>query len=172
MARFEASLSSRRLGSWEWVDRVRESVHPWNVVPISLAVVTLTTGGFWLGSVVGGSSHANAAAATRTIRIEGRVITVGGVRYVSTPARTVRIHGRDVRLAAQTVALAGTTTRTPGRTIRVSTTVNGTSVATVVQTVTVPVTVTAPATTDTGPTTTVANTITVPVFSTVTVTLP
>jgi predicted ATP-dependent serine protease len=172
MARFAASLSTGRLGSWDWVDRVRESVHPWNVVPILLAVVTLTAGGFWLGSVVGGGGHAGAAVATRTIRVEGQVITVGGVRYVSTPASIVRVHGREVRLAAQTVALPGDAKATPGRTIRVSTTVNGTSVATVVQTVTVPVTVTAPASTVTGPTTTVANTITVPVLSTVTLTLP
>ncbi len=155
------------------MERLRESVHPWNAVPIGLAAVTLTAGGFWLGGAVSGGDQASAAAATRTIRIEGRVITVGGVQYVSTPARIVRVQGRRVRLAAQTVPLTGHVTQLPGRTVLIATTVSSTSVATVVRTVTAPpVTVTAPASTVTGPTTTVLDTITVPVISTVTVTLP
>jgi hypothetical protein len=161
------------------VERLRESVHPWHAVPISLAVITLTSGGFWLGSVVGGRGHADAATLTTTVRIQGQVITIGGTRYVSTPAQLVRIRGKDVRLAARTVPLSGTTaqlagqtTQLPGQTIRVPTTVNNTSVATVVRTVTVPVTVTGPASTVTGPTTTVERTVTVPLISTVTITLP
>lgn len=171
MARLAASLSNRRLERPEWVDRVFGSVHLWNAVPIALAVVTLTAGGFWLGSMVGGDQAA-AAAATRTIRLQGRVITVNGVQYVSTPARIVKVKGKDVRLAAQTVPLAGHTTLLPGSTVRVATTVNNTSVATVVQTVKVPVTVTAPASTVTGPTTTILDTVTLPVISTVTITVP
>jgi hypothetical protein len=170
MARLAASLSNRRLERPEWVDRALGSVHLWNAVPIALAAVTLTAGGFWLGSMVGGNQAATAA--TRTIRLQGRVITVGGVQYVSTPARIVRVKGKDVRLAAQTVPLVGHTTLLPGSTVRVATTVNNTSVATVVQTVKVPVTVTAPASTVTGPTVTVSDTITLPVISTVTVTVP
>jgi hypothetical protein len=170
MSRFVATLGGRRFGGGtEWLDRLRESVHLWNALPIALVALTLTAGGFWLGSSLG---DATPAAATRTIRLSGRVITVGGVQYVSTPARIVKVKGRDVRLAAQTVPLTGHTTLLPGSTVRVATTVNNTSVATVVRTLKVPVTVTAPASTVTGPTTTILDTVTVPVISTVTVTVP
>jgi hypothetical protein len=151
--------------------RLRETVHLWNAVPMALAAVTLTAGGFWLGSVVSGSGGSTAAA-TRTIRIAGQVITSGGTRYVSTPAQMILVKGKPVQLAAQTVPLSAHTTQLPGRTVLVATTVNNTSVGTVVRTVTVPVTVTAPASTVTGPTTTVLDTITVPVLSTVTITVP
>jgi hypothetical protein len=171
MSRLVASLGGWRIeGRVEWIERIREHVHPWNAVPIAIAAVALTAGGFWLGSVV--SESGSTAAATRTIRIEGHVITSGGVRYVSTPAQTVLVRGKPVRLAAQTVPLSSHTTQLPGRTVLVATTVNNTSVATVVRTVSVPVTVTAPASTVTGPTSTVFDTITVPVISTVTVTVP
>ena len=152
------------------VERLREHVHLWNAVPIALAAVTLTAGGFWLGNAVG--ERGSSAAATRTIRVEGQVITSGGVQYVRTPAQTIQVKGKHVRLAAQTLPLAAQTTQLPGSTVLVATTVNSTSVATVVRTVTVQVTVTAPASTVTGPTTTVLDTITVPVISTVTVTVP
>ncbi len=172
MSRLVASLGGRRVLGAEWVDRVRDSVHLWNAVPIALAAITLALGGFWLGGAVGGGGTADAA--THTVRLQGKVITVAGTRYVSTPAQTVLVKGKRVKLAAQTVPLpAGHTTQLPGRTVLVSTTIRDTSVATVVRTVTVPaVTVTAPGTTVTGPTTTVQDTITVPVISTVTVTLP
>jgi hypothetical protein len=160
-----ASLGGGRAGG-EWLQRLRESVHPWNAVPLGLIAVTLTAGGFWLGNAVSGD--ASATPATRTIRLAGRVITVNGVQYVSTPARIVKVKGKDVRLAAQTLPLAGHTTLLPGSTVRVATTVNDT----VVRTDTVQVTVTAPASTVTGPTTTVSEVVTVPVISTVTVTLP
>jgi hypothetical protein len=174
MSRLVASLGGRRILDAEWVDRVRDSVHLWNAVPIALAALTLALGGFWLGGVVGGGT---ADAATHTVRLQGHVITVAGTRYVSTPAQTVLVKGKRVRLAAQTVPLpaAGRTTQLPGRTVLVSTTITDTSVGTVVRTVTVPaVTVTAPASTVTGPTTTVQDTVTVtvPVVSTVTVTIP
>ena len=163
-----AALGGGRAGGGELLDRLRESVHLWNAVPIALVAVTLTAGGFWLGNALSG--EASAVAATRTIRLQGRVITVNGVQYVSTPARIVKVKGKDVRLAAQTLPLAGHTTLLPGSTVRVATTVNNT--ATVVRTATVQVTVTAPASTVTGPTTTVSDTITLPVISTVTVTVP
>jgi hypothetical protein len=173
MSRLVATLGGRRFGGGtEWLERLRESVHLWNALPIALVALTLTAGGFWLGSSLGGDGTASAAAVTRTIRLSGRVITVGGVQYVSTPARIVKVRGRDVRLAAQTVPLSGKTTLLPGSTVRVATTVNNTSVATVVRTVKVPVTVTAPASTVTGPTTTILDTVTLPVISTVTVTVP
>lgn len=172
LSRFVASLGGGRVGSGEWVERLRESVHLWNAVPLGLAAVTLTAGGFWLGSVVSGTGDSAAGAATRTIRIEGHVITSGGVRYVSTPAQTVLVKGKPVRVAAQTVPLSAQTTQLPGRTVLVATTINDTSVATVVRTVRVPVTVTGPVSTVTGPTTTVSDTITVPIISTVTITVP
>jgi hypothetical protein len=166
VTRFVASLGGRQLADAEWLERLRDSVHVWNAVPIALVAVTLTAGGFWLGSTVSGD--ATAAAATRTIHIEGKVITVNGVKYVSTPARIVRVQGKAVRLPARTVPLSSKTTLLPGHTILVPTTVNKTSVATVHQTVTV----TSPAVTVTGPTTTVSDTVTVPVISTITVTVP
>lgn len=173
LSRLVASLGGWRGGGGaQWVERLRETVHPWNAVPIALLAVTLTAGGFWLGSLVSGSGETSAAAVTRTVGLEGHVITSGGVRYVSTPAQTVLVKGKPVRVAAQNVPLSAHTTQLPGRTVLVATTVNDTSVATVVRTVSVPVTVTAPASTVTGPTTTVLDTITVPVISTVTITVP
>jgi hypothetical protein len=156
------------------VDRLRESVHLWMAVPLVLVALTLTLCGFWVGTVIGGGDSAEAA--TRTIHLQGRVITSNGVQYVTTPARTVLVKGKRIRLDAQTVPLAaaGHTAELPGRTVVVATTIRDTSVGTVVRTVSVPVTVTAPASTVTGPTTTVSDTITVtiPVISTVTVTVP
>jgi hypothetical protein len=169
MSRLVASLDGWRVGGAEWVERLRDSIHLWNALPIGLVAAALLAGGFWLGNAVSGSSAA-AAAATRTIHLTGRVITKNGVQYVATPARTVLVKGKPVKLAAQTVPLAGHTTVLPGSTIRVATTINNT--ATVVRTHTVQVTVTGPTTTVTGPTTTVQDTITVPVISTITVTVP
>ena len=169
MSRLVGSLDGWRVESAEWVDRLRESVHLWMAVPLALVALTLTLCGFWVGSLVGGSG--SAGVATRTIKLQGHVITSNGVRYVTTPAQTVLVKGKAVRLAAQTVPLSAHTTQLPGRTILVATTIKDTSVATVVRTVSVPVTVTAPASTVTGPTTTVQDTITVPVISTVTVTV-
>ena len=172
MSRLVGSLDGWRIESAEWIDRLRESVHLWMAVPLALVALTLTLCGFWVGSLVGGSG--SAGVATRTIKLQGHVITSNGVRYVSTPAQTVLVKGKAVRLAAQTVPLSAHTTQLPGRTILVATTIRDTSVATVVRTVSVPVsvTVTAPASTVTGPTTTVQDTITVPVISTVTITVP
>jgi hypothetical protein len=170
MSRLVGSLGGWRIESAEWIDRLRESVHLWMAVPLALVALTLTLCGFWVGSLVGGSG--SAGVATRTIKLQGHVITSNGVRYVSTPAQTVLVKGKPVRLAAQTVPLSAHPTQLPGRTILVATTIKDTSVATIVRTVSVPVTVTAPASTVTGPTTTVLDTITVPVISTVTITVP
>jgi hypothetical protein len=171
MSRLVGSLDEWRLGGAEWIDRVRNSVHLWMAVPLALIALTLTLCGFWVGTVIGGGT---AEGATRTIHLQGHVITSNGVQYVTTPARTVLVKGKRVRLAAQTVPLAAVakTTQLPGRTVVVATTIRDTSVGTVVRTVSVPVTVTGPTTTVTGPTTTVQDTITVPVISTITVTVP
>jgi hypothetical protein len=169
MSRLVGSLDGWRVGGAEWVDRLRNSVHAWMAVPLALIALTLTLCGFWVGSVIGGDSG---GVATRTIRLQGQVITSNGVRYVSTPAQTVIVKGKPVRLAAQRVPLSAHTTQLPGSTVLVSTTVRDTSVRTVLRTVSVPVTVTLPASTVTGPTTTVQDTITVEVTSTITVTGP
>jgi hypothetical protein len=171
MSRLVASLDGWRVEGAEWVGRLRHSVHLWMAVPLALVALTLTLCGFWVGTVIGGDGSAQAA--TRTIQLQGRVITSNGVQYVTTPARTVLVKGKRIRLAAQTVPLAaaGQTTQLPGRTVVVATTITDTSVGTVVRTVSVPVTVTGPTTTVTGPTTTVQDTITVPVTSTITVTV-
>lgn len=171
MFRLVGSLDGWRVGGAEWVDRLRDSVHVWMAVPLALVALTLMLCGFWVGSVIGGGGTADAA--TRTLHLRGHVITSNGVQYVTTPARTVLVKGKRIRLAAQTVPLAaaGQTTQLPGSTVVVATTVRDTSVGTVVRTVSVPVTVTGPTTTVAGPTTTVQDTITVPVISTVTVTV-
>jgi hypothetical protein len=140
-------------------------------VPLALVALTLTLCGFWVGTVIGGDGSAQAA--TRTVHLRGQVITSNGVQYITTPAQTVLVKGKRVRLAPQTVPLAAAaqTTQLPGSTVVVATTIRDTSVGTVVRTVSVPVTVTGPTTTVTGPTTTVQDTITVPVISTITVTV-
>jgi hypothetical protein len=170
MSRLAASLDGWRVEGAEWIDRVRHSVHLWMALPLALLALTLTLCGFWVGTVIGASGTAQAA--TRTIHLQGHVITSNGIQYVTTPARTVVVKGKRIRLAAQTVPLsaAGQTTQLPGRTVVVATTVRDTSIGTVVHTVSVPVTVTAPASTVTAPASTVTDTVTVPVTSTVTVT--
>jgi hypothetical protein len=172
MSRFAAPLTGWRSGAGAWAGHARDSIHSWTVVPLSLAAITLAAVGFWLGSVTGASGGGDAGPVTSTIRIQGQVVTVGGVRYVSTPAQVVNVRGRAVHIAARTVPLAANTNLLPGTTVRISqgvpTTVNRTTVRTVVQTVTV----TGPGTTVTGPTTTVQTTVTLPVISTVTITLP
>lgn len=171
MSRLVGSLDGWRIEGAEWLHRLRGSVQLWMAVPLALIALTLTLCGFWVGTVIG--ADGTAEAATRTIRLQGHVITSNGVQYVTTPARTVLVKGKRIRLAPQTVPLAaaGQTTQLPGSTVVVATTVRTTSVGTVVRTVSVPVTVTGPTTTVTGPTTTVLDTITVPDVTTVTVTV-
>jgi hypothetical protein len=108
-------------------------------------ILALFAGGVWLGSVVGGSG--SAAAATRTLRVTGKVITVNHTAVVRVPAQTVHIKGSVVSVPATTVHLPPqihttvvrtthtTTIRLPGKT-RTDTTV-----------ITIPTTVTDPGTT-------------------------
>ncbi len=96
-------------------------------------ILALFAGGVWLGSVVGGSG--SAAAATRTVRVTGSVITVNHTTEVRVPAQKVRIKGTLVTVKATTVHLPSQivtntvhTTRTtvmrlPGQTRTTTTTI-------------------------------------------------
>jgi len=67
-------------------------------------ILALFAGGVWLGSVVGGSG--SAAAATHTIHVKGRVITVNHRTVVRVPAQTVRVKkGSIISVPATTVPL-------------------------------------------------------------------
>jgi hypothetical protein len=115
-------------------------------------ILALFAGGVWLGSVVGGSG--SAAAATHTIHVKGRVITVNHRTVVRVPAQTVRVKkGSIISVPETTVPLpAHVVTHVIKRTI--TTTLPG-KTHTVVTTVSIPTTVY-----DTGPTTTVTETTT------------
>jgi hypothetical protein len=151
---------------------LRHRVRPWQAVPALLAAIALIVGGFWLGGAIGG--HASAATLVRTLT--GKVLTKNGIRYLKTPATTVKVNGKTVHIPAHTVALpadtviSGTTVAVPITTtvpVTTATTVNHTTTTTVVQTLTV----TGPTTTVQGPTQTVTDTITITLPGT-TVTLP
>lgn len=102
-------------------------------------ILALFAGGVWLGSVVGGSG--SAAAATRTIHVTGKVITVDSTAEVRVPATTVLVKGSIVSVPATTVRLpAHVVTHVVKRTI---TTVLPGKTHTVVTTVAIPTTVTA-----------------------------
>jgi hypothetical protein len=163
-----------------WLAASRSRVRPWYAIPGLVAALALIIGGFWLGGAVGG--HANAAVLTNTVRVKGKVVTIDGTRYVTTPALTVKVKGKTVHIPARTVKVPASTV-VKGKTVAVdvnrtvkvpvtiattdtqtnTTTVNRTTVTTVVQTVTgptttvvgQPVTVTVP-----GPTVTVTVTAT------------
>lgn len=108
-------------------------------------ILALFAGGVWLGSVVGGSG--SAAAATKVVRVTGKVITVDHTTEVRVPAQTVHIKGSVISVPATTVHLPRqiltniirtthtTTIRLPGKT-RTDTTV-----------ITIPTTITDPGTT-------------------------
>jgi hypothetical protein len=115
-------------------------------------ILALFAGGVWLGSVVGGSG--SASAATHTIHVKGRVITVNHRTVVRVPAQTVRVKkGSIISVPATTVPLpARVVTHVIKRTV---TTVLPGKTHTVVTTVSIPTTVY-----DTGPTTTVTETTT------------
>jgi hypothetical protein len=115
-------------------------------------ILALFAGGVWLGSVVGGSG--SAAAATHTIHVTGRVITVNHRTVVRVPAQTVRVKkGSIISVPAATVPLpTHVVTHVIRRTI--TTTLPG-KTSTVVTTVAIPTTVY-----DTGTTTTVTETTT------------
>jgi hypothetical protein len=161
-----------------WLGAARARMRPWHAVPAAVAALALIFGGFWLGGVVGG--HANAAVLTNTVKLKGKVVTIDGSRYVSTPALTVKVKGKTVHIPARTIKLPASTVikgkTVPvdvNRTIKVPVTVSTTdtqtatvnhtvtSVATVVQTVTGPTTtVNAPPITITLPASTVTVTVT------------
>jgi len=159
---------------------IRHRVRPWYAIPGVVAALALIIGGFWLGGAVGG--HANAAVLTNTVKVKGKVVTIDGSRYVTTPALTVKVKGKTVHIPARTVKLPASTVISGktvavdvNRTVKVpvtiattdtqthTTTVDHTTVTTVVQTVTgptttvfgPPVTITVP-----GPTVTVTVTAT------------
>ena len=120
-------------------------------------ILALFAGGVWLGSVVGGSG--SAAAATHTIHVTGRVITVNHRTEVRVPAQNVVVKkGSVIAVPAATVTLpAHVVTRTLKRTF--TTTLPG-KTSTVVTTVEIPTTVF-----ETGTTTTVTETTTETVTS-------
>jgi hypothetical protein len=159
-----------------WLAGARDRVRPWYAIPAGVAALTLIVGGFWLGGAVGG--HASAAVLTSTVKLKGKVITIDGSRFVSTPAITVKVKGKVVHIPARTVKLPAHTV-VKGKTVPVKVDVNRTVKVPVtdIQTKTVNHTVTTVRTTIqtvTGPTTTVngpTTTITLPA-STVTVTVP
>jgi hypothetical protein len=125
-------------------------------------ILALFAGGVWLGSVVGGSG--SAAAATHTIHVTGKVITVNHRTEVRVPAQTVLIKkGSVISVPAATVRLPPhVVTHVIKRTI--TTTLPG-KTSTVVTTVVIPTTVF-----DTGTTTTVTETTTETVTSDTTTT--
>lgn len=120
-------------------------------------ILALFAGGVWLGSVVGGSG--SAAAATHTIHVKGKVITVNHQTVVRVPAQTVVVKkGSVISVPETTVPLpAHVVTHVIKRTI--TTTLPG-KTSTVVTTVVIPTTVF-----DTGTTTTVTETTTETVTS-------
>jgi hypothetical protein len=175
-----ADAKERLRESDGWILALRQRVRPWHAVPAALAALALIVGGFWLGGAVGG--HASAAVLTRTVKVKGKVITIDGARYVSTPALTVKVKGKTVHIPARTVKLPASTVIS-GTTVAVkvnhtvsvpltvsvpttrtnTTTVNHTTVTTIFRTQTQTQTVTGTTTaiiTVTGPTTTVTVTVT------------
>jgi hypothetical protein len=110
-------------------------------------ILALFAGGVWLGSVVGGSG--TAAAATKYIRVHGRVITVNHTTEVRVPAQTVKIKGGIISVPATTVKLPGTAhTQTVVRTNTQIVTVKG-KTHTTTTTISIPTTITGPTTTAT-----------------------
>jgi hypothetical protein len=162
-----------------WLGAAGERLRPWHAVPAIVAALALIFGGFWLGGAVGG--HANAAVLTNTVKLKGKVITVDGNQFLSTPAVTVKVKGKTVHIPARTLKLPASTVvsgktvpvdvnRTVKVPVTISTTDTQTNTTTVNNTVT---TVTTVISSVTGPTTTVVGppvTITVP-GPTVTVTV-
>ena len=144
----------------------------WAVIPAGLVCVGLLVAGVWAGISLGGSP--SAAASTYEIVRSGRVVTVGGVKKVYLPARTVTRDGRTIRLPARLVTLTqdplalqpartvlrnARTVTAPGRTVTGPTTTQTSTVTESATTVTEVTSVTVTLT-ETGPTTTVTTTVT------------
>jgi hypothetical protein len=121
-------------------------------------ILALFAGGVWLGSVVGGSG--TAAAATHTIHVTGKVITVNHRTEVRVPAQTVVVKKGSI------ISVPAATVRLPPHVVthvvkRTFTTVLPGKTHTVVTTVAIPTTVT-----ETSPTVTVTETSTMTVTTT------
>jgi hypothetical protein len=119
-------------------------------------ILALFAGGVWLGSVVGGSG--SAAAATHTIHVKGKVITVNHRTVVRVPAQTVVVKkGSVISVPETTVPLpAHVVTHTVERTVTQK--LPGTTITTSTV-IAVPTTITEPGT-DTTITETVTTTVT------------
>ena len=146
----------------------------WAVIPAGFVCLGLLVSGVWAGISLGGGQ--SAAASTYEIVRSGRVVTVGGVKKVYLPARTLTRDGRTIRLPARLVTLTqdqlavetqpartvlrdGRTVTGPGKTITGPTTTQTSTVTEPATTVTEVTSVTVTLT-ETGPTTTVTTTIT------------
>src|SRR3954451_2167932 len=81
-----------------WLAATRARIRPWYAIPAGVAALTLILGGFWLGGAVG--DHASAAVLTSTVKLKGKVITIDGSRFISTPAITVKVKGKTVHIPA------------------------------------------------------------------------
>ncbi len=115
------------------VGRMRARAYPHRLLIGLPVILALFAGGVWLGSVVGGSG--SAAAATRTVRVTGSVITVNHTTEVRVPAQKVRVKGTLVSVPATTVHLPSqivtntirtthtTVIRLPGQTRTTTTTI-------------------------------------------------
>jgi hypothetical protein len=117
-------------------------------------ILALFAGGVWLGSIVGGSGQA--AAATKVIKVPGKLVTVNSTKtVVSVPGTVVVVKkGSVVTVPPRTYVLRPQTlTRVEHRTQTVTYTLPGTT--TVVTTaITIPTTIT-------GTNTTITSTVTV-----------
>jgi hypothetical protein len=118
-------------------------------------ILALFAGGVWLGSIVGGSGEA--AAATSTIRVTGKVVTVNSTKTeVQVPGTTIVVKkgGGVVTVPATTVKLPSETVLRTIRRTRTQT-VTGPGSTTVFTTViTIPTTITSTGTTTVTETTT------------------
>ena len=108
-------------------------------------ILALFAGGVWLGSVVGGSG--SAAAATRTLRVTGKVITVNHTAVVRVPAQTVHIKGSVVSVPATTVHLPPRIRTTVVQTTHTTTIQLPGKTRTDTTTIAIPTTITDPGTT-------------------------
>jgi hypothetical protein len=108
-------------------------------------ILALFAGGVWLGSVVGGSG--SAAAATKVVRVTGKVITVNHTAVVRVPAQTVHVKGSVVSVPATTVQLPPRIQTTVIRTTHTSTIRLPGKTRTDTTTIAIPTTITEPGTT-------------------------
>jgi hypothetical protein len=108
-------------------------------------ILALFAGGVWLGSVVGGSG--SAAAATRTLHVTGKVITLNHTTVVRVPAQRVHVKGSIVSVPETTVSLPSHTVNHTIRLTRTAVITLPTKTRTDTTTIAIPTTVTDPGTT-------------------------